>query len=132
MTDYKSTTSLPDDQGKALLGELCSMYSATFTDENGKKLRSGSLAERGAVAALQKAIIDAALRFDRHEEFTAWLGRNGYDFIDAYDPLRREREISNELYSLKHTVEWLTRRVDDHADFIQTYVKEKLACHRGA
>jgi hypothetical protein len=79
---------------------------------------SGSDAERYAIAALHAAMINAAARFKRHEEFSAWLGNNNRDHIEAYDPLRctmplRKKGPSIQSYPLtrvRHTSVWSTAR----------------------
>jgi hypothetical protein len=77
VTGYIPTPNLPDERGKALLRELDSLFSAVDWDpETKKKRRSGSHAARWAVAELETALIKAALSFDRHQDFRAWLNQN--------------------------------------------------------
>jgi hypothetical protein len=113
-TGYQSTPALPDAEGQSLLKELWSLYGATMFDhEDGKhrKVRQGSNEERHAIANLECAIIKAGAKFQRHQEFTAWLCRNNADLIEAYDPIRGD--LANEFYDLKNRMEWLVGRVDN-------------------
>ena len=75
--------------------------------ESGKKVRRGSSEERCAITDLRKAILDAADRFSRHEEFSAWLCKNHCYHIDGYDPQRVSREFLRKLEDLQWRVECL-------------------------
>jgi hypothetical protein len=128
---YQPTTEIPDDEGEALLDELNRLDELTHstTDKNGKSrtIRSGSKEERRAEAALHKAIIDAALRFKRHEEFTTWLLRNHCEHIDAMDPIRGHDLQINKIRALEVEVERLKSIVDGHSKLLDTLGHDLLA-----
>jgi hypothetical protein len=103
--DYQTTPSLPDAEGKALLEELWRLYCAIeYDEETKKKVRRGSDAVHWATVALQTAIIKAAARFERHEEFSAWLSRNRADSVEAYDPVRGRTKQADAICDLEWKV----------------------------
>jgi hypothetical protein len=66
-TTYSPTPHLPDEQGKATLSNLWNLYFNIEADPTTKKkVRSGSHAERHAIAEMQAALIKAAVPFESH------------------------------------------------------------------
>ena len=70
-------------------------------------MRRNSQAQGDAVTALQKAILDAANRFGRREEFSAWLCRNMRPDIDAYDPRGLDMQVRRALDDMQWRVKCL-------------------------
>ena len=114
LNGYVSTPSLPDEKGKALLNELEDLHTAiSFDPETKRKVRSGSHAERWAIATLKAALVKAAADFERHLDFTAWLNNNNYCHIDAYDPILDRVELTDEIRDLKWRIGCLEKSSDD-------------------
>jgi hypothetical protein len=106
--DYKPTACLSDEEGKALLDELDRLEGAVCQLKPPR--RSHRAAELDyAVAELQIALIKAALKFARHQEFTAWLVGNHRENLDADDPLRGRDEQLNKIRDL----EWRVGRLEE-------------------
>ena len=66
------------------------------------------------------------MRFARHEEFTAWLDRNGQDHIEACDPIRGRSEQANEIYNLKYRIEHIEERLKGIDDLLDALTEEHL------
>jgi hypothetical protein len=116
--EYQPAMSLNDDDGKALLEELETLWLAITHDASGKKVRQGSDAERWAVAALHTAILQAAARFRRHEDFTGWVLENGLDYVEAYDPIRGRDEQARAIEDLRFEVKVLREKVENLATLL--------------
>jgi hypothetical protein len=130
--DYQSTACLPDDEGKALLAELSRLSGAIWWDAEKAKPRNRRISpaerqEREAIASLRVAIIKTAARFERHEDFTAWLCRNNREDIEAYDPIRGRDEQVDAIRNLQWKVEILEDALGGTNKFIAQLVSERLA-----
>ena len=130
MTDYKPTPHLPDDEGRRLLSELWVLYCETdFNKETGKPLKmpradADFWKMRQAVARLRQAIIGVAGRFPNHESFQTWLSQqDGWECIDAYDPLRMQNDIIAAIRDLRQRMVW---QEEGLRDFIKVLVEERL------
>ena len=125
--DYVPTPSLSDDKGKALLQELENLYFAIDFDPKTKKQRRRNSHDiRFAVAELQAALIKAAANFERHREFTRWLGANTRDHIEAYDPVRRALEVTNELHDLRWRVDMVEQDNRATRELLREIINERL------
>lgn len=119
LPDYQSAPALPDVEGKMLLEELENLYGSITFDEKGKKVRRGSDDERYAIAALRKAMIDAALKFKRHEDFNDWLNRNMCFHLDCWDPTRGHDKQVDAIYDL----EWRVQHVEEETKHLNHMLK---------
>jgi hypothetical protein len=134
MTDYKPTPHLPDDEGRRLLSELWALYGETgFDRETGKPLkmpRAGSdfWKMRQAETRLQQAIIGVAGRFPSHESFQTWLSQSeGYECIDAYDPLRMHDDMIAAIRDLRQR---MARQEECLRHFLKVLVEERMGLTR--
>lgn len=130
MTNYKSTPHLPDDEGRRLLSEMWTLYGETsFNSETGKLLKmpradADFWKMRRATTKLQQAIIGVAGRFPSHESFQAWLSQqDGYECIDAYDPLRMHDDMIAAIRDLRQRIAW---QEEGLRDIIKVLVEERM------
>jgi hypothetical protein len=131
MSDYQSTSELPDADGKALLSELWSLYEAIQLNHDGKtrKVRRGSHEQRFAVADLEAAIIKAGAIFHHRQDFTVWLLRNDAFAVEAYDPIRLGSGLGDELCRLKDRMDHLAGRVNDLSKTVEELLVDTLEKH---
>jgi hypothetical protein len=110
---YHSTPALPDAEGEALLNKLYRLsFARTFKEPDEKnnrkklrKVRNGSYEQRWAQAQLEIAMVEASLRFEKHEDFSKWLLGNGAVDLDALDPIRGRDKQSDAIRDLQYQME---------------------------
>src|SRR5262249_34964621 len=71
-------------------------------------------------------LIKAAARFERHEEFTAWLIRNNYEYVEACDPLRGRSEQADAIYNLQREAEEQRTRLTGLEELVNLICEERL------
>jgi hypothetical protein len=92
------------------------------------KIRKAEAEHRQAVRKLQIALIEASLRFERHQDFTAWLVANNCECIESYDPIRGRDEQVSAIWDLKRRVSDIDDIVDALSARNPTLLREPLAC----
>ena len=123
--EYFPTPHLPDEQGKATLSNLWDLYCNIDVDpETRKKVRSGSQAERHAIAELQTAMIKAAVPFEYYYEFNAWLLHNNCDSFVHYHPSHGLSEITHSVRRISQQVADIERRERDTSNTLLEFVLE--------
>ena len=127
--DYKPTPHLPDDEGRRLLNELWALYTETGYSETGKPLKmpradADFRKMRQATTKLQQAIIGIAGRFPSHESFRTWLSQqDGYECIDAYDPLRMQDDMIAAIRDLRQRI---ALQEEGLRDIIKVLIEERV------
>jgi len=127
---YKPTPDLPDDEGKALLKHLETLWAEidrAFSDKKLKRIRNSLAPLRQDETTLRKALLDAAVRFSTHENFTTWLCRNHCEHIEAYDPLRTTNEVLDAIHELRWKMQCLEDNMEGVDKIIKALVEERLS-----
>jgi hypothetical protein len=127
---YKPTPDLPDDEARALLKHLETLWAEidrAFSDKKLKRIRNSLAPLRQDETTLRKALLDAAVRFSTHENFTTWLCRNHCEHIEAYDPLRMTNEVLDAIHELRWKMQCLEDNMEGVDKIIKALVEERLS-----